>query len=390
MRFSFTEQQDALRCEIKDFFDREWNDEAKQQAEAAGDSATGHSSTLYKKLADRGWLALNWPKEYGGKGWTPMEMSIFNEECGYYRAPIEAFSLTSIVANAIIHAGNEEQKQQYLPKVATGDLLFCIGYSEPNAGSDLASLETKAVQDGDDYIINGVKTFNSAGHHANYCWLATRTDSLAPKHKGITVFLVDMKSPGVTVRPLYNIADGRAQNELVFEDVRVPKENMVGEKNRGWYVIAKALDIERISTSACGNQRRSLEELIEFCKETRSKGIPLSKDPLIRQKLVGLATEIDVARMLAYRVIWLQSQGEIPDVPASMFKLYSSSLSQKIAHVGVEILGLRGIVNGASGWSYMNGRPEYATRLTVPATVAGGTNEIQRTVIAQRGLGLPR
>lgn len=389
MRLTFSDQQNALRCQIRDFLEEEWTEEAQRRAEEAGEIASGHSASFHEKLAKKGWLALDWPQEYGGKGWSPVDMAILHEELGYYGIPT-ALSVTSVVANAIIHMGSEEQKKKYLPELAAGRLLFSLGYTEPNAGSDLASLETRAIEDGDDYLISGVKVFNSGGHVADYCWLAARTDPQAPKHKGISVFIVNLKSHGVTIRPLYNVADGHQQNELVFREVRVPKAEMVGDKNRGWYVIAKALDIERIHSKIIGEQRRALDELTQYCTETDRNGAPLSKDPVVRQKLVELHAESEVARLLAYRVVWLQSEGEIPDVAASMALLYAGQLSQKIAHVGIELLGIRGIIHGSSKWAAMKGHLEYLVRRSMPATVAGGSAEMQREVIAHRGLGLPK
>lgn len=389
MRLTFTEQHNALRNEIRDFLRREWTDEAEQQAEAAGEIASGHSPSFYEKLAEKGWLALDWPKEYGGRGWSPIEMAILHEELGYFGVPT-ALSVASTIGKSIIQLGSEEQKKKYLPDVAAGKLLFSIGYTEPNAGSDLASLETRAVEDGNDYMINGVKVFNSGGHVADFCWLAARTDMQAPKHKGISVFLIALKSPGVSVRPLRNVADGYQQNELVFRNVRVSRENMIGEKNQGWYVIAKALEIERIHARLIGEQRRALEELTRYCAEIKRNGVPLSKDPLVRQKLVELTTEAEVARLLVYRVVWLQNKGRSPDVAASMALLYAGQLSQKIAHVGIQLIGLRGIIHGTSKWSAMRGRLEYMVRRTMADTVAGGTSEMQREIIAHRGLGLPK
>ncbi|MBI2863941.1 MAG: acyl-CoA dehydrogenase family protein [Chloroflexi bacterium] len=390
MRFNFTEEQDALRREIKDFLEKEWGEEARRRAEEAGDMASDHSPSFHQKLARRKLLALNWPKEYGGRGWTPIEMAIFNEELGYYGVLSNCYRNTMIIGSAICHFGTDEQKKKYLPDLAAGRKLFCIGYTEPNAGSDLASLETTAAEDGDEYVVNGVKVFNTGGHIADYCWLATRTDPDAPKHKGITVFMVDLKSPGISIRPLYNVADGHGQSELVFQDVRVPKENIVGGRNRGWYLIAKALDIERINTGVRARHQRVLEELVEYCKETKRNGIPLIKDPLVRQQIVQLCTEAKAARLIAYKVIYQQSKGEIPDVSASMAKLSGGELSQKIAYLGMQLLGLRSIIHGSSKWSAMEGKLEYMVRETIPHTVGAGTSEIQRTVIAGRGFGLPR
>ncbi|MBI2863939.1 MAG: acyl-CoA dehydrogenase family protein [Chloroflexi bacterium] len=390
MRFKFTEQQDALRREVKDFLEKEWDEEAQLRAEEAGELASGHSPTLHQKVASKGLVALNWPTEYGGRGWTPIEMAIFAEELGYHKVLDGVYRNTMIIGNSICHFGTDEQKKKYLPDIAAGKTLFSIGYTEPNAGSDLASLETRAAEDGDEYVINGVKVFNTGGHIASYCWLATRTDPDAPKHRGISVFIVDLKSPGITIRPLHNVADGHGQNELVFQDVRVPKENMVGEKNRGWYLMAKALDIERIRTSPSGRHQRVLEMLIEYCKETKRNGIPLIKDPLVRQQIVQLYTEAKAARLISYKVIYQQSKGEIPDVPASMAKLSGSELSQKIAHLGMQLLGPRSIIHGSSKWSAMNGELEHMVRETITYTISAGASEIQRMVIAGRGLGLPR
>lgn len=390
MRFTFTDQQDALRREIREFVQREWTDCLELRPKAAEEIASGHSPDFHQKLAEKGWLAMSWPAEHGGLGWSPIEWAILQEELTYRGVPTNALSVTSIVGNAIIRMGTDEQKKRFLPDLAAGKLLFSLGYTEPNAGSDLASLETRALEDGDEYVVNGVKVFNSGGHVAGYSWLAVRTNTQVPKHKGISVLLVDLKSPGVAVRPLQNVADGHQQVELVFRSVRVPKANLVGEVDRGWYVIAKALDIERIDATSLGENRRAIEELIQYCKETTRNGVALSKDPLIRQKLVELSTEAEVARLLAYKVLWLQSKGEIPDVETSMAWLSIRELSQKIAHSGMRIIGLHGIIHGSSRWAAMEGRLEYMVRRTMPATVAGGSSEIQREVIAHRGLGLPR
>ncbi len=344
-----------------------------------------------RQLAQRGWLVPAWPVEYGGRGWSPVEQLILTEQLVYARAPAGArlFGVHMVGPTLILH-GTEEQKRRFLPPIARGEAIWCQGFSEPGAGSDLASLQTRAVRDGDDYVINGQKIWTTAGHRADWMILLARTDPDAPKHRGITYFLVDMKSPGITVRPLINMVGRHEFNEVFFEHVRVPAENVVGEVNRGWYVATTTLDLERSSIAAMANGRRMLDDLLAFCREERRDGVRLIDHPRVRPVLADLHIGVEMGRLFSYRVAWLQAQGRVPNVEASQAKLFAAELSQKVAQGGMRVLQLYGNLREGSPWAKIRGR--FATHYlwTVSQTYAGGSVEIQRQIIATRGLGLPR
>jgi alkylation response protein AidB-like acyl-CoA dehydrogenase len=344
-----------------------------------------------RQLARRGWLVPAWPIEYGGQGWSPVEQLILTEELVYARAPAGArlFGVHMVGPTLILH-GTEEQKRRFLPPIARGEAVWCQGFSEPGAGSDLASLQTRAVRDGDDYVINGQKIWTTAGHRADWMILLARTDPDAPKHRGITYFLVDMTSPGITVRPLINMVGRHEFNEVFFENVRVPAENVVGEVNRGWYVATTTLDLERSSIAAMANGRRMLDDLLAFCRAERWDGLRLIDHPRVRPVLADLHIGVEVGRLFSYRVAWLQAQGRVPNVEASQAKLFAAELSQKVAQGGMRVLALYGPLREGSPWARIGGR--FATHYlwTVSQTYAGGSVEIQRQIIATRGLGLPR
>jgi|DewCreStandDraft_1066081.scaffolds.fasta_scaffold00356_4 alkylation response protein AidB-like acyl-CoA dehydrogenase len=344
-----------------------------------------------RQLARRGWLVPAWPMEYGGQGWSPVEQLILTEELVYARAPAGArlFGVHMVGPTLILH-GTQEQKRRFLPPIARGEVVWCQGFSEPGAGSDLASLQTRAVRDGDDYVINGQKIWTTAGHRADWMILLARTDPDAPKHRGITYFLVDMTSPGITVRPLINMVGRHEFNEVFFENVRVPAENVVGEVNRGWYVATTTLDLERSSIAAMANGRRMLDDLLAFCRAERWDGLRLIDHPRVRPVLADLHIGVEVGRLFSYRVAWLQAQGRVPNVEASQAKLFAAELSQKVAQGGMRVLALYGPLREGSPWARIGGR--FATHYlwTVSQTYAGGSVEIQRQIIAVRGLGLPR
>ncbi|MCH8920748.1 MAG: acyl-CoA dehydrogenase family protein, partial [Chloroflexi bacterium] len=281
--------------------------------------------------------------------------------------------------------------------LVSGDAVWCQGFSEPGSGSDLASLQTRAVRDGDDYVINGQKIWTSGAQFAQRMILLARTDPDAPKHKGISYFLLDMKSPGVTVRPLVNMANSAAFNEVFFEDVRVPKKDLLGEENRGWYVAATTLDFERSSIGAAIAQQTQVEDLILFVREGAGDGVTVH--PTVKLELAERSIEAETARLLSYRVITLQTKGMVPNHEASAAKLYSSELSQRVAATGMRLVGLYGLLDrdrkaeaeaAANRYAPRGGRLMRAYLNAVGSTIAGGTSEIQRNIIATRGLGLPR
>jgi alkylation response protein AidB-like acyl-CoA dehydrogenase len=286
--------------------------------------------------------------------------------------------------------GTEEQKRQFLPPIAHGEVVWCQLFSEPGSGSDLASLQTRAVADGDDFVVNGQKIWTSGAHHSDCAILLARTDPDAPKHRGITYFLVDMRSPGVEVRPLVNMLNGHAFNEVFLENVRIPRSQVVGEVNRGWYVGTTTLDFERSGIGRFASGRRLLEELSTHARDTRANGRRLIDVPKVKMELAERVIENDVGRYLAYRVAWMQSAGKIPNYEASMVKLYGSELQQRIARTAIGLLGLGGQLIEGSLRAPLGGHMAMQYMAVVPSTIAAGTSEVQRNIIATRGLGLPR
>jgi alkylation response protein AidB-like acyl-CoA dehydrogenase len=268
---------------------------------------------------------------------------------------------------------------------------WCQGFSEPGSGSDLASLQTKAERDGDDFVINGSKIWTTFGHKADWMHILTRTDPNAPKHKGVSYFLLDMKTPGIEVRPLVNMADTHEFNQVFFTNARVPARNMLGEQNRGWYVATTTLDFERSMAAFAASLRKLLEEALDFLKREKKadRSSPLD-NPLVRHKLADLSVAIQASRLLSYRVAWMQSQGKIPNMEASMGKVFATELNQRVARTLMEILGLRSQLTPKDARAPLLGRIQYLYRNTISSTIAAGTSEIQRNIISTRGLGLPR
>ena len=340
------------------------------------------------KLSAKGWVAPAWPKEYGGAGLGVMEQFIMNEEFAEARAMNVGGMGTSMIGPTIIIHGNDEQKQEHLGAILRGEVQWCQGYSEPGSGSDLASLQTRAVRDGDDFVINGQKIWTSGAHNADRMFMLARTDPDAPKHRGITYFLMDMKSPGVTVRPLINLAGGHMFNEVFFEDVRVPARNVLGEINRGWYIGTTTLDFERSSIGNAVGQRQTLEYYMKFWKENQGTAATGSASTKAKDEFADRWIEAAVAKMLSYVVITIQSNGRVPNHEASIAKLFNTELSQRIARTAMKMTGTNGLLLG--GKAPLRGRAPQSYMQTLSSTIAGGTSEVQRNIVATRGLGLPR
>jgi alkylation response protein AidB-like acyl-CoA dehydrogenase len=390
MDFGFTREDQAFRQEVREFVGTHWGLGDTVGGIAAEDDETWARGRVFaKRLQERGWLTLAWPKEYGGQGASHVRQMIFNEECAYHGAPTGG-GTTGFVGPAIMVHGTEEQRQRFLPPIAKGEVTWCEGFSEPGSGSDLASLQTRAVLDGDDYVVNGQKIWTSSAHHAEWIILLTRTDPEAPKHRGITCMLVDMKSPGVSFQPIVQMHGPSGFNQTFFDNVRVPRANVLGEVNRGWYVAATTLDFERSGVGRFAGVRRSLDELTQYCRETSAGGTRVLDKPGVRFSLAELAIEHAVGRDLAYRVAWMQGAGRIPNYEASISKLFGSELSQRLARAGVNIMGLYGTLYGESKWAQLEAKMQTLYLSSVSFTIGAGTSEIQRNIIATRGLGLPR
>jgi len=392
MELRFGEKEEALRLEVRDFLIKNNG----RDGEAGGASLGSRNEEEFEfakgfnqKLAQRGWIAPAWPKEYGGLGASIYEQMVFNEEFGYWGAPdtgTRGFGVGMIGPTLIIH-GNEEQKRRYLPKITSGEHIWCQGYSEPGAGSDLASLQTRAQRDGDEFVINGQKIWTSGGHRANQMFCLVRTDPEAPKHRGISFLLIDdiKNTPGLTIRPLINMANRHHFNEVFFEDVRVPAKNLVGEENRGWYVGMTLLDFERSGIGTTAAQKHTLENLTE-----RLRGSSDDVRKKYRTKLADLAVANGVGRYLGYRIGYIQANGMVPNYEASVVKIYQSELGQKIYNFGISMLGLAGQYRPEQENAPLGGMMSEQYLQAVPSTIYSGSNEIQRNVIATRGLGLPR
>ena len=338
---------------------------------------------VMKALADRHWLALPWPKEYGGSGATAMEQMIFNEQMAYHRVPGTVNMGVAWVGPVVMLYGTPQQKADYLTNIADGTDIWCTLYSEPGAGSDLASMQTRAVRDGDDYIINGQKIWTTFGHYADWGWLAARTNPDVPKHKGLSTFAVKMDTPGITVRPLTNMAGTHEFNEIFFEDVRIPASNLVGEENRGWYHVAIGLDFERSSIGATSTARRTVDDLAAELRR-RKGAVPTD----VRLRLAEQTIAVQVLRNMAYNIASIQEKtGTAPTREAQMAKLFGAELQQKIALTAVQILGMEGQAAKPDSPALAY---HYGLLRSVANTIEGGTSEVQRSVIATRGLGLPR
>lgn len=386
MDFGFTQDEEAFRQEIREFLRQELGLERKERT-----PLELFNPDFSRKLAEKGWLGVGWPKEYGGLGRPYTQQLIYGEEMLYYRAPAGAHILAlNMVGPTLIAVGSEEQKREFLPRILKGEIVFCLGYTEPDAGSDLANCQTTAVPDGDEYVINGQKLFTSFAGQADYAWMTVRTDPNAPKkHRGLSMFIIDMKTPGITVGKLDTMWDYPLY-EVFFDNVRVPKTAVVGELNQGWYYLTTALDHERIFMGATVAQHRRLfEDLVQYAKETHHNGKPLSKDPIIRQRLAQLAIDLEIGRLFGYRVAWLLGQGVVPFAEASITKVFTSELERRLANTAMQILGLHGQLEREPRAPF-NGYMEWEYRFSLMMAIGGGSNEIQRIIIAIAGLGLPR
>jgi alkylation response protein AidB-like acyl-CoA dehydrogenase len=392
VNFKDSTAEAAFRADVREFIAKEISSTLKE-----GDlfetgmyrNAFERLKDVRQKLATRGWIAAAWPKEYGGANLSVMEQFIMNEEFAENRVPQVGGMGVSMVGPTLITHGNEDQKKEHLSRILSGEVQWCQGFSEPGSGSDLASLQTRAVRDGDDFIINGQKIWTSGAQYAHWMFMMARTDPDAPKHKGISYFLVDMKAPGVEVRPLTNIANQNMFSEVFFQDVRVPAKNIVGELNRGWYVGTTTLDFERSSIGSAVGIRLQLNELVKFANANKTTGQSRTGYlDSIKTELADRFIESTVARMMSYRVVTMQAKGLIPNHEASMTKLFASELAQRIARTGIKVMGLYGQLYGEH--APLRGRYESSYLTSLSSTIAGGTSEIQRNIIATRGLGLPR
>jgi alkylation response protein AidB-like acyl-CoA dehydrogenase len=388
MDFRFSEEEEAFRKEVREFLQKEWTLKGYDLDKV---EHWEMAREFEKKLGAKGWLCMAWPKEYGGLGASHMHQLVFAEEMAYARAPIVNGQGVHMVGPCLMLHGSEEQKKRFLPPIARSEVIWSQGFSEPNAGSDLAGLQTRAVLDGDEYVVNGQKTWSTAASRGDWIHLMVRTDPNLPKHRGISYLLADMRSPGISISPIVQMTGRSDFYEVYFDNVRVPRANLVGQENQGWFVALTTLAFERSAIGAIVAQARHvLEDVIQFAKETKRNGQPLIEDPIIGRKLAQLTIDTEVAQLLSRRVAWMASKGQIPNYEASVAKTFTTELEQRIANVGMHLLGLYGQLAEGSKWAALEGRIQYQYLWTVGVTIYAGSNEIQRNIIATRGLGLPR
>jgi alkylation response protein AidB-like acyl-CoA dehydrogenase len=364
---------------------------------------SGRALAWQQALAAKGWIAPHWPKEYGGAGLTPIEQFIFKQQMTLAGAPAVGGQGVSQLGPTIIVHGTDEQKEEHLSKILSGEVNWQQGYSEPGSGSDLASLQTRAIRDGDDFVVNGQKIWTSGAQYADWLYVLTRTDPEAPKHRGISFMLMKMDTPGISIRPLIDMAQNHTFNETFFEDVRVPALNVVGELNRGWYVGATLLDFERSNITGAISSRKTIEKLINYVHtDEGTERSRLNESDALRHQVAECFIESEVQFNFSFRIISMQAAGQIPNYEASTSKLFNSELNQTLARTGTQVFG-----QYAQFWGHTDSvtdvsdaKPnEYApldgdfTRsyvFSVASTIAAGSSEIQRNIIATRGLGLPR
>jgi len=341
-----------------------------------------------KQMGDDGWLGIGWPTEYGGHGRGPVDQMIFVEESHWAGVPLPLLTLNS-VGPAIMQLGTDEQRERFLPAILRGEVHFSIGYSEPGAGTDLASLQTRAVRDGDEYVINGEKLYTSAIEYADYVWLAARTDPDAPKHKGLSVFIVPVDTPGFSWTPLATMA-GEFTSSTFYEDVRVPAANLVGAENAGWKLITNQLNFERVAICPVSGILRSIAEVRTWAQETPlADGRHVVDQEWVQLHLARLWARAEYLKLINWKVAWAADKGLSP-ADASATKVFGSEFALEAYRVLLEIVGQAGYLAAGSPGAVLNGRLEQRARGQTIFTFGGGTNEIQRDIIAWVGLGLPR
>jgi len=398
MNFKFGSHEEKLRREIKEFA------EAELPPRGFGFHESGYeyneeswplTRQIAKKLAAKGWLAPGWPKKYGGGQYSPTEELVYWEEMAYNRVPGIDVGVGAVmwVGPALLKFGSEEQRQEHLPPITRAERFWCTGYSEPGSGSDIASVDSQARRNGSDYLISGQKIWTTAAQIADWCWFLARTDPERPRHHGLSLFLIDMTSPGITIRPIAHNTGLHCFNEVFFDQVRVPQRNLVGEENQGWLILNGALETERATFGlrVVTSSRRTLEEIIEFVGNVpeHQKGM-LGDRHLLRCNLAELAIALEVGRLLSYRVAWIQSKQEDATAAAAMAKVFGGELMVRCGEVAMKTLGLYSqLVKGSSDVK-LDGRIPYMYLTAVSLPIGAGTSEVLRTLIATRSLGLPR
>jgi alkylation response protein AidB-like acyl-CoA dehydrogenase len=400
MDFSLSPQEEAFREKVSDWLDKNtkdlpawWRNRDRIAVDSESEEFQEFSRQWHKKLYDAGFIGIAWPKEYGGRGATIMEQVIFNEEMAKRRVPSGVGGLgVGWAGPTIMAAGTEEQKKRFLPKILSGEEVWCQAFSEPEAGSDLANIQTRAVEDDDDYVVNGQKVWTTGGMRADWAILLAKTDfnPETPRHRTFSYFLMDMHLPGVTIRPLREMTGYALFGETFLDDVRIPKNLMVGEKNRGWYISMGTLEFERSNASSAVGQLNVLNNLIELTHKMGRDGRPLSKDSAVRQQLAQFYIEVNVGKYMGLRALTRQLRGEMPGPESALGSLLSMELSQRLQDFAMYLQGPYSQLVSGSKHAIDNGSWQGSFLSSRGNTIMTGTSEIKRNIIAQRTLGLPR
>ncbi|MCU0311707.1 MAG: acyl-CoA dehydrogenase family protein [Acidimicrobiales bacterium] len=388
MEISYSPDQEALRTELRDYYDRLLDDETMREIRH-GNSIGPTSKRVWKQMCADGWAGLSWPKEYGGRELDPIEQFIFFDESMRAGAPVPTLTLNT-VGPTIMNYGTEWQKDFFLPRILAGDIHFAIGYSEPEAGTDLAALQTRAVRDGDEYVVNGQKMWTSLAGGSDYIWLAVRTDPEVKKHKGISVLIVPLDTPGITLQPLTLMASHDI-NATFFDDVRVPAKYLVGEENGGWGLITNQLNHERVTLCASGSPERNLTDVRRWAQETLlADGRRVIDQEWVQLNLARVHARLEFLRLANWKVAWSAKEHSLDPADASTVKVFGTEFYLECYRLLMEVLGPRAYVKEDSPAAVLAGRLEAMVRGVVILTFGGGTNELQRDLIAMFGLGFPR
>jgi len=394
MDFGFTPEQESLRKELIRFFKTEmkhapagWHGGVEDHL--ISDENWDFHVRMARKLGERGWLTMTWPEKYGGLNASPVEQMILNETAGYYKSPGIDMISVKLIGPIIYTMGSENHKKEHLKSTAEGRRFWCQGWSEPDAGSDLAALTTTGTREGDVYVVNGQKVWTTGGHRADWMFLLVRTNPDAKRSRGLSMLLADMKTEGITVRPIRQMDGHHSINEIFLKDVRIPVANRIGEENRGWDVVKAISNYERSGALPVSYMQRRLEELIDHCKQEQAN---LAHAPLARHMLASLAVDVEVAKALNYRIACLHDSGKVTNSGAytSTARVFTSELNQRLVYTGCHILGQLCQVKQGSRWAVLKGAFERDYQLCMGRNIATGTSEIQRNIIAWTALGLPR
>jgi alkylation response protein AidB-like acyl-CoA dehydrogenase len=388
MYIGYTSEQEALRAELRAYYATLLTPEVREavhQGQGVGEA----TRAVVRQMGRDGWLGIGWPKEYGGQGRSQIEQFIFFDESMRAGAPVPMLTINT-VGPSIMKFGTAEQKQFFLPRILRGEIHFCIGYTEPGAGTDLASLQTRAVRDGDHWVVNGQKVFTSLASDADYVWLAARTDPAAPKHKGISLFAIDMKTPGIRVDPMHLLSEHDI-NATFYEDVRVPASALIGGENNGWKLITNQLNHERVTLCAPGILEQAFQGTRSWAQQTRlADGRRVIDQEWVQTNLARVWTGLEFLRLINWKVAWTAMQDRLDVADASTIKVWGTEWYVESFKLLMEILGPRAYLKRGSPEAVMAGHLEHLYRSLIILTFGGGTNEIQRDLIGLFGLGLPR